>query len=267
MEKAVILAAGRGTRMQRPSDAASLTPDQSAVANSGIKSLMPVGRPFIDYVLGSLKSAGYRRICLVVRPDNEALREHCRQYARDGFEIEFAIQEAPLGTANALASAREFAGDDPFLAINADNYYPVSALAKLRALDGAAVAAFTPDGLCRGNITPDRLRNFAYIVLDSAGRLSRVVEKPDDRFSLSAHQPVLINMNCWRFTPVIFEACEAIPLSARNEYELTDAVSHAIDVLNEPFSVIEVDEPVLDLSTRADIGEVMRRLASVEVRL
>ncbi len=74
-------------------------------------------------------------------------------------------------------------------------------------------------------------------------------------------------MNCWRFTPTIFEACRAIPRSARNEYELTDAVAYAIAELDERFEMLVVDEPVLDLSTRADVIEVTRRLASVEVRL
>jgi glucose-1-phosphate thymidylyltransferase len=252
--------------MQR-ADSASLTPDQAQVATSGTKSMIPVGRPFIDYVLAGLKTAGYRRVCLVVAPDNETLRAHCRQFMRPDFAIEFATQSTPLGTANALASAREFAAGEPFLAINADNYYPVSVLAELRLLNGAAVAAFRPEGLCRGNITADRLQNFAYILLDHEGRLSRVVEKPGDEFLLSPDRPLLINMNCWRFTPAIFAACDAIPLSPRNEYELTDAVSYAIGVLHEPFAVLEVNEPVLDLSTRSDIAEVTRRLASVEIQL
>ena len=93
-----------------------------------------------------------------------------------------------------------------------------------------------------------------------------IIEKPPENL-FADRNAVLINMNCWRFTPAIFTACDAIPLSPRNEYELPGAVSHAINVLHEPFSVIEVNEPVLDLSTRADVAEVTRRLASVEVRL
>jgi glucose-1-phosphate thymidylyltransferase len=203
----------------------------------------------------------------VVAPDNRTLREHCRQFARDGFEVQFAEQTSPLGTANALARAREFVADDAFLAINADNYYPINVLARMRAIAGAAVVAFRPEGLCRGNITAERLRKFAYIALDPEGRLARVIEKPDEQFSIPPDQPLLINMNCWRFTPVIFEACGAIPRSARDEYELPDAVSYAIQVLKEPFAVIEVDEPALDLSTRADIADVARRLSTVEVDL
>ncbi len=267
MDKAIILAAGRGSRMRRASDAAGLTSNQAEVASSGMKSMMPVGRPFIDYVLAGLAEAGYRRICLVIGPDHHSLQAHCSRHLNGALEIQFATQREPLGTAHALACAREFAADDPFLTINADNYYPVNVLARMRDVNGSAVAAFKPEGLYRGNITPERLRSFAIILSNTAGDLSKVVEKPGDEFSISNDRAVLINMNCWRFTPAIFDACGAIPKSARNEFELPDAVSYAIDVLHERFAVVEVSEPVLDLSTRADVVEITRRLAAVEVRL
>jgi CTP:molybdopterin cytidylyltransferase MocA len=66
VDKAVILAAGRGTRMQQAHDSAGLNAGQSAAARSGLKAMMPVSRPFIDYVLSGLADAGYRRVCLVI---------------------------------------------------------------------------------------------------------------------------------------------------------------------------------------------------------
>jgi dTDP-glucose pyrophosphorylase len=267
MDKAVILAAGRGSRMQRACGTARLSAEQAAAADSGVKSMMPVGRPFVDYVLNALKLAGYRRICLVAAPGSEPLQSHCRQFSRDGFDIQFAIQSAPLGTANALTAARDFAGSDAFLAINADNYYPIEVLRKLRGAAGAAVAAFRAEGLGRGNITADRLRNYAFISADRHGRLLRIVEKPAGDDPVLSTPWSLINMNCWRFTATIFTACSAIPLSSRNEYEIPDAVSYAINVLKEPFLAIEVNEPVLDLSTRADVADVARRFASVKLEL
>jgi glucose-1-phosphate thymidylyltransferase len=203
----------------------------------------------------------------VIGPQGDVLRDHVQQFSRDRFEIQCVVQTAPLGTAHALAMASEFAAEDPFLTINADNYYPIDVLARLRTGNGSAVAAFRPEGLCRGNITPDRLRHYALISTDTAGRLMNLQEKPGDVFSMSGDGTVLINMNSWRFTPSIFKACDAIPLSPRGEYELTDAVLYAIRILREPLEVIEVDEPVLDLSTRADIAEVTRLLAHVEVSL
>ena len=134
-------------------------------------------------------------------------------------------------------------------------------------MSGSAVAAFRPEGLCRGNIAAERIRNFAILSVGGDGHLERVIEKPSDEMYSRIKDGVLVSMNCWRFTPVIFEACRAIPRSVRGEYELTDAVSYAIDKLGERFEVLVVDDPVLDLSTQADVAEVARRLASVEVRL
>jgi glucose-1-phosphate thymidylyltransferase len=252
--------------MQRAHDSAALDANQAAAAQSGEKAMMPVGRPFIDYVLSGLADAGYRSACLVISPKHDALRNHVSALSGGRLKIEVAVQPEPLGTANAVAAAEEFAGDDPFLLINGDNYYPAAALHGLRSLTGAGVAAFTPSGLARGNIAPERLRQYAVLERDG-GRLARVVEKPSDEYLASRNEEILIGMNCWRFTPTIFEACRSIPRSPRNEYEITDAVAHAIQQLAEPFEVLVVDEPVLDLSTRTDVVEVTRRLAGVEVRL
>ncbi len=267
MEKAVVLAAGRGTRMRREQLSANLTANQLEVAGSGLKAMMPVGRPFIDYVLSGLADAGYRRACLVIGPDHRYLQDHCRGHKAGRIDIEFAIQPTAKGTADAVAAAQDFVGDDPFLLVNGDNLYPQSAVAGLRQLAGSAVAAFSPAALSRGNITADRLRNLPSFASDSDGLLTRVIEKPtEEQFDQAGASP-LINMNCWRFTPAIIDACRAIGPSPRGEYELTDAVNYAIDQLSERFSVVAVNEPVLDLSTQADVAEVTRRLADTEVDL
>ena len=77
MDKAVILARGLGTRMRQEDPGAGLSQAQKEVARSGIKALIPLGRPFLDYVLSGLADAGYRRVCLVIGPEHEALRRYC----------------------------------------------------------------------------------------------------------------------------------------------------------------------------------------------
>lgn len=268
MDKAVILAAGRGTRMQRAQDAVALDANQSAAAQSGVKAMMPVGRPFIDYVLSGLADAGYQQVCLVTGPSHNALRDHVSQFNRGRLAIDFATQHEPLGTSNAAATASDFAGDDPFLLLNSDNYYPTTVLRKLRSLSGAGVAAFRPEGLCQGNIAAERIRSFAILQLDPQQQhLQRLIEKPDEQTYSSMKDNILVSMNCWRFTPAIFAACRSIPKSPRGEFELTDAVSYAIDRLGERFEAVIVNEPVLDLSTQTDVAEVARRMAGVEVNL
>jgi glucose-1-phosphate thymidylyltransferase len=267
MDKAVILAAGRGTRMQRAQGSAALDASQTAAAQSGEKAMMPVGRPFIDYVLSGMADVGYRRVCVVIGPAHASMRSHVCGVSGVRLSVEVAIQPEPLGTASAVLAAARFAADDPFLLINGDNYYPASALGGLRSLLGPGVAAFRPAGLCRGNIAAERLPQYAVLSGNSKGYLDRIIEKPGEQYFADHADSILVSMNCWRLTPAIFEACQKIPRSPRGEYELPDAVAYAIKHLGERFEVLVVDEPVLDLSTRADVAEVTRRLATVEVRL
>lgn len=267
--KAVVLARGLGTRMRRADAQAQLDPQQAAVAETGVKALIPVGRPFLDYVLSGLADAGYVRVCLIVAPEHERLRDYYGRQARPKrFALEFAVQAEPKGTADAVAAAESFAGDDPFLVINSDNYYPVEALSALRQQGGPAVALFEQQSMLAGsNVELERVRAFAVGQMDENGFLQTVLEKPDEAVLARLPRPLWLSMNCWRFGPAIFEACRAIGPSPRGEYELTAAVQYAIDRLGERFRVVKVRGAVLDLSCRQDVAPVAQRLAGVPVEL
>jgi dTDP-glucose pyrophosphorylase len=269
LEKAVVLARGLGTRMRRPDDAAALDAEQAAVADSGVKAMMPIGRPFLDYVLSGLADAGYRRVCLVIGPEHGAVREYYTNTAAPRrFSLAFAVQERPLGTADAVASAASFAGSDPFLMINSDNYYPLAALEALRRLGRPGVAVFERESLVRdGNVDAARVRQFAVVRRNRAGELEDIIEKPDLAAIDALGPEVFVSMNCWAFGPTIFQACASIGLSARGELELTDAVRFSMASLGERYIALPFRAPVLDLSRRTDIASVAARLAGTEVRL
>ncbi len=267
MDKAVILARGLGTRMRRADDTAALDDRQAAAAATGVKALIPLDRPFLDYVLSALADAGYRWVCLVVAPQHDVLREYyVEQSPPQRLHLDFAVQQEPRGTADAVAAAESFAGDDPFLVINSDNYYPIEALRDLRDGQGSAVALFEQESMIAGsNIAADRLRQFAVGRIDDRGCLERVLEKPDEATLATLPRPLWLSMNCWRFGPTIFQACRSIPPSARGELEIPDAVQYAIDTLGEPFRVVKSRAPVLDMTCRGDIAAVAARLSGVEV--
>jgi dTDP-glucose pyrophosphorylase len=268
-DKIVVLARGLGTRMRRADESTSLDDRQAAVAETGVKALIPIGRPFLDYVLSAAAEAGYRRVCLVVGPQHDELRDYYGRQLRPGrITLEFAVQEEPRGTADAVGAAESFAGDDAFAVINSDNYYPVEALQALRQQPDSAVALFDLHSmLSRSNVPQERLRQFAVGQVDGQGFLQRILEKPDEPTLARLPRPLWLSMNCWQFRPVIFEACRHVGPSPRGELELPDAVQYAIDVLGERFRVVPVRAAVLDLSSRQDVAPVAARLAGTKVRL
>ena len=268
MDQAVILARGLGKRMRAGSGAA-LTAEQQRAAASGVKAMVPIGRPFLDYVLTALADAGYHRVGLVIGPEHDAVR---RYYTRDvrptRLTVDFAVQAEARGTADAVAAAEPLVGDDPILVINSDNYYPPEALAALRRLEGPGLAAFSRHAMIeRSNVAAERITRFAVVEADDAGVLRRIHEKPDADLIAALPEPVGVSMNCWRFDARIFEACRRIKPSSRGEYEITDAVQYSIDHLGVAYRVVMFDEPVLDLSSRDDVAGVATRLKGQEVRL
>ena len=267
--KAVILAAGRGTRMQAANNDVALTPEQIATADAGIKAMIPVGRPFLDYSLSALGDAGFTEICIVVAAGDRAIRDrYGGATIPTRFHVSFATQLAPDGSADAILAAEEFTAGEPFVVLNSDNYYPPAVLESLRTAAEPAGVGFSREGLLHdGNIPAVRIAAYAILDVGADGYLRRIVEKPDPAAIATLGSAAEVSMNCWRLTSEFFRACRDVPPSPRNELELPAAVQYAIDVLGMRFRVIHADAPVLDLSHRADIPGVTARLKGVAVRL
>lgn len=267
MDKAVILAGGLGTRMQKADSQAVLDGAQTAVADTGMKGLIPIGRPFLDYVLTALADAGYRRVGLVIGPGHDAIRTYYEEKTKPRrVAVEFAVQPKSLGTANAVLAAEEFAAGDSFLVINSDNYYPAEALKALRETDESGLIAFERDALLSGNIPEERIARFAILQVED-GYLSRIIEKPSPEVLAAQARPIYVSMNCWRFDTGIFQACRAIVPSPRGEYEIPDAVEYAVRERGQRFVAIPFSAPVLDLTSREDVPMVAKMMAEMKVDL
>ena len=266
--KAVVLARGLGTRMRARDDGALLAPEQSAVADQGLKAMIPVGRPFLDYLLAALADASFTEVCLIVAPEHAAIRDrYTREVVPSRVSIAFAIQERPSGTADAVLAAERFVGAEPFLVLNGDNYYPVEVLAALRRVPPPALAGFSRAGLLRDQqIPPERIARYALLDAGNDGMLRRIVEKPDAATERTL-QDAPVSMNCSLLTPAIFDACRQLNPSPRGELELPLAIQYAIDKMGMRVRVLPVDAPVLDLSHRADIPTVASRLARLTLNL
>jgi dTDP-glucose pyrophosphorylase len=264
LNKAVVLARGLGKRMRRADAGTQLDPEQASVAETGLKAMIPVGRPFLDYVLSGLADAGYREVCLVIGPEHEVVRDYYAGQVLRRVSLTWAIQPEPLGTANALIAAQAFTGDDDFLVMNSDNYYPIAALVTLREMGEPGTVLFDAAALVRNsNIPAERVRAFAYAEVRN-GYLASLAEKPDANKMVAAD--ALVSMNLWRFSSDIFEHCRRVPRSPRGEYELPLAIDLAIQQ-GMRLLVERSYLGVLDLSQRNDVPAVTRMLAAVEVVL
>jgi glucose-1-phosphate thymidylyltransferase len=253
--------------MQRPGAADGLTRDQAAMADAGLKAMMPFGgRPFLDYLLRAIADAGVGDVCLVVAPDHDVVREYytvTRLPAR--IRLDFAVQREAKGTAHAVLAAEPFTRGHAFLVMNADNYYPPDVLRRLAALGDQGLPAFSREGLLRhGHIEPRRVRDYAVLRLAADGTLDDIVEKPDEDTLHAMGPGASVSMNCWRFDARIVEACRRVPPSPRGELELPNAVRYARRELGQRFVTFPVDAPVLDLSHRSDVHAVSRELAALE---
>lgn len=266
LDKVVILARGLGTRMQK-NNGADISEEQKKMADIGLKAMIPLKnkRPFLDYILHNIAAAGLRQVCLVIGPEHEAVREYYSKLPSKKLKFDFAIQKDPRGTGDAVAAAEKFTGDDNFVVINSDNLYPAEAFVVLKKMDGPGLIVYDPAGIfVDGKIPPNR---WGVIETDGNGYMRRIVEKPSDEEMDKLIKPLGVNMNCWRFDKNIYTSCRSIEPSARGELEITSAAQHAIDELGVKFAASFVKADVLDLSNRADISHIEKKLADEEIDL
>ena len=204
MMKAVLLCAGEGTRL-RP------------LTFARPKHLVPVaGRPVLDHVMDSLVDAGVREVVFVVAPHAPALREYIGDGGQWGVTVEFAVQDAPRGLADAVRCAREYVAGERFIVYLGDD------------LLGDGVAQFVSgfaasDAQASLVVKPvDNPRAFGVVVVEE-GRVTRLVEKPPDP------PGNLAIVGIYGFGPEIFDSISSIRPSARGELEITDAIEDLLE--------------------------------------
>lgn len=215
--KAVVVAAGEGTRM-RP------------LTDSRPKPMLPVaGVPLVERVLDECAPHvdGY---VLVVGYEAGSIREHVGS-EHAGLPVEYVIQEEQVGTAQAIGRAAGVV-DEPFVALNGDVVVDdglVASLAEAAREGGNAIATMHVDDP----------RNYG--VVDVAdGYVTDIVEKPSDPPS------TLANLGLYAFDPAVFEFIERTKLSSRGEYEITETIERMLDAGAE-FQVVEHDGAWLDV--------------------
>ena len=158
--QAVILAGGEGKRL-RP------------LTHSRPKVLIPLAnRPIIGHVIQSLIRAGIRDIIVVVGYRREQVIRYLNELNTG---IQIVVQEKPLGTAHALACAKDLITGD-FLVLPGDNYIDEDSV--------RSIMNAKPDAmLIKEHTDPS---NFGVVTIHQ-GRITHIVEKPAsaDRLTVS----------------------------------------------------------------------------------
>ncbi len=110
--QAIILAGGRGTRLQ------SLISDIP-------KPMAPVrGKPFLYYLLNHLKSFSFNEIILSVGYKAQYIKDYFGT-TFGPFKITYSVESEPLGTGGAIKQSLTFAKPVPTFVLNGDTFCPI----------------------------------------------------------------------------------------------------------------------------------------------
>jgi UDP-N-acetylglucosamine diphosphorylase / glucose-1-phosphate thymidylyltransferase / UDP-N-acetylgalactosamine diphosphorylase / glucosamine-1-phosphate N-acetyltransferase / galactosamine-1-phosphate N-acetyltransferase len=215
--KAVILAAGKGTRMKE-------------LTNEVPKPMLRVdGKPILQHIVEGLRdAANIREFCIITGWKAEVTENYFGDGAAFGATVSYARQVVQDGTGKAPEPAKSFVGPDDFLLTYGDIL--VKPETYRRMLDRFGEEKFS--GLLTVTVGADVTKgglNF----FDENFCLRRLIEKPSpaqleqlrSEGWLKPGQPVWYNAGIYIFRPLLFDFTARLHKSPRGEYELTDAIS------------------------------------------
>ena len=201
IDKAVILAAGRGTRMRE------LTADLP-------KPMIAVrGKPVLQHILEGLRDAGIREFLIVVGYRGDTVRNFLGDGSRYDIAIQYATQTVQDGTGRVVDLARDFVRASPFLVSYGDilvdptNYKRVVDLSN----DVEALISVTQG--------EDVSKGGAVFVNEKMEVIDIREKAQSDKLATRWY-----NAGIYVFRPTIFQFTAHLQLSPRGEYELTDAI-------------------------------------------
>jgi len=228
--KAVIMAAGKGTRML-------------PLTEKVPKVLVEInGKPFLYYVLKNLQKAGYDDIGIIVGYKKEQFPGFLERY---GFKATLIEQKEQKGTGHAVMQARDFTKDEDFIVLGGDNLWSPGDLESMLKKDNFCYVT---------GIKVDNPEKYGVLVAKNDG-LVRIVEKP------AKFVGNLINTGLYKFTPDIYQALEQVKESERKEYELTDAIS--LLAKQGKVKIMKVKDYWIDLGSKEDIPKVEEEIKNV----
>jgi len=276
----IILAGGISSRMKKSNSLLDgINTNLLNEVHTKSKSMLGVGinsRPFLDYLLSNIESAGYQNVVIVIGEKDPSIYDYYeREGKRDQFKnlsITYAIQRIPagrnkpLGTADALLVALKSRPDwksQSFTVCNSDNLYSVRALKTLmNDVHNNALIDYDQSAL---RFDPVRIQAFSVIHKDKDGFLVDIIEKPSPEEIEKAKDingRIGVSMNIFRFSyDMILPFLESVPMHPiRQEKELPTAVKLMVEKYPHSVFTIPLSEHVIDLTSPSDIKNVQEYL-------
>jgi len=223
--QAVILAAGRGTRLQPLTDT---MPKAMVLIN---------GKPQLEILIEQLKTVGVNDITIVVHYMKEKIISHFGDGSRFNVKIRYVEQKEMKGTADAVLCTEPYVKDKKFFLIYCDSLFETNLLERL--LKHKSDGVFT----CREVKDPSRFG----ILMIEGNKVVKFMEKPE-------HPPShLASFSVFIMTKKIFSACKKIKPGPKGEYWLTDAIQLLID--GGTVFEYEISKHILDIGTHEQLAE------------
>ncbi|MFC1918781.1 bifunctional sugar-1-phosphate nucleotidylyltransferase/acetyltransferase [Chloroflexota bacterium] len=197
--KAVILAAGEGSRM-RP-----LTYNRPKVMIS------VANKPILEHLLSEVAKAGIKEFIFIVGYHEEQVRDYFGGGDKWGVSIEYSSQRKQLGTADAIKMVEGLVNGN-FLVINGDIIVSQKDVSNLANGKNNTMSVVEVEGKMD--------LGFVELGGNKVVRVHEKVENPPSRMA---------NAGLYLFTPDIFTAISRTSSSPRGEYEITDSLQLLID--------------------------------------
>ena len=240
--KGIILAGGSGTRLYPVTKAMS-------------KQMVPIyDKPMIYYPMSVLMLAGIRDILIISTPrDIVNFKELFKDGSEFGLNIEYAIQEAPNGLAEAFIIGEEFIGDDNVAMILGDNiFYGQSFSNHLK-----EAASLEKGAMVFGYYVQDP-RAFGVVEFDEENNVISIEEKPERPKSKYAVPGLYFYDN------TVIKKAKSLKPSERGEIEITDLNKLYMNEKNLKVNLLGRGMAWLDTGTHASMLQASNFVEAVQ---